>query len=131
MSKISSAEEEYIKVISFLQDKNGRARTTDVANKLGVRPSSATEMLKRLNEKGLIEYKPYYGSTLTREGKMVAKMLNTKYEIIKNFLQSIGIEEKIAAIDACNIEHILSSESVYHMKNMLNKKFEEFSKNGC
>jgi len=35
MSKISSAEEEYIKVVSFLQGKNGRARTTDVANKLG------------------------------------------------------------------------------------------------
>jgi len=33
MSKISSAEEEYIKVVSFLQGKNGRARTTDVANK--------------------------------------------------------------------------------------------------
>jgi len=131
MSKISSAEEEYIKVVSFLQGKNGRARTTDVANKLGVKPSSATEMLKRLNEKGLIEYKPYHGSTLTKEGKIIAKKLNTKYEVIKNFLQSIGIEEKIAAIDACNIEHILSPESVYHMKNMLNRKNERFNKNGC
>ena len=122
MSKISSAEEEYIKVLSFLQDKNGRARTTDVANKLGIKPSSATEMLKRLNEKGLIKYKPYYGSTLTKEGKKIAKKLNAKYEIIKNFLQSIGIKEEIAAIDACNIEHILSAESVYRMKDMLNKK---------
>jgi len=122
MSKISSAEEEYIKVVSFLQGKNGRARTTDVANKLGIKPSSATEMLKRLNEKGLIKYKPYYGSTLTKEGKKIAKKLNAKYEIIKNFLQSIGIKEEIAAIDACNIEHILSAESVYRMKDMLNKK---------
>ena len=125
MSKISNTEEEYIKVISSLQDKNGRVRTTDVANKLGVRPSSVTEMLKRLERKGLIIYRPYHGSILTEQGRKIANLLDTRYEIIKNFLQYMGVKSGIAEVDACNIEHIISPESISQMKKVVEEKLFE------
>ena len=100
-------------------------RTTDVANKLGVRPSSVTEMLKRLERKRLIIYRPYHGSILTEQGRKIANLLNTRYEIIKNFLQHIGVKSGIAEVDACNIEHIISPESINQMKKVVEKKLFE------
>jgi DtxR family Mn-dependent transcriptional regulator len=122
---VSNVEEEYIKTINFLQEKYGKAKTGTIANMLGIRPSSATEMLKRLERKGLIIYRPYYGSILTEQGKKIAELLNTRYEIIKNFLRHIGVKSRIAEVDACNIEHIISPESINQMKKVVEEKLSE------
>ena len=64
-----------------------------------------------IDEKGAI--------TLTEEGNKIAHNTYQKHETIKNFLLSIGVSKKQAAIDACKIEHDLSEESFNAIKKLI------------
>ena len=65
--------EEYIEVIFGLQQKHGHVHTNDLASSLGVAPPSVTEMVQKMAEKKLVDYTPYRGVTLTKEGEKIAK----------------------------------------------------------
>ena len=61
--------EEYLETILFLTKKNnGPAKTNQIAVELNLSAPSVTEMVQKLSEAGFIEYKPYYGVTLTSSG---------------------------------------------------------------
>jgi Mn-dependent DtxR family transcriptional regulator len=65
--------EEYIEVIYGLQQKHGHVHTNDLALELGVAPPSVTEMVQKLADKKFVNYTPYRGVTLTKEGEKSAK----------------------------------------------------------
>ena len=113
--------EEFIEVIYTLEQKHGIARTTGIASTLGLRPASVTEMLQKLGGMDLVNYKPYYGVTLTAEGKMMAKRLMHTHKTLADFLEIIGVDRKDAEIDACQIEHHVTPKT---MENL--NKFVEF-----
>ncbi len=115
--------EEYIETISFLEDREGRAQTGKIASEMNVRPSSATEMLQKLQGEGLLKYETYSGATLTPAGQQLARDLKRKHGIIADFLEIIGVEKSVADADACQIEHHVSRESVEQLE-----KFVEFAK---
>ncbi|MEA2054293.1 MAG: metal-dependent transcriptional regulator [Candidatus Thermoplasmatota archaeon] len=92
---LSKAEEEYIKTIYLLQQKRRTVRNSEIARALNLKPASVTEMLQRLHKKKLVTHKPYRGNVLTVMGR------------------------KIAELDACNIEHVITSESVKQLKQFV------------
>jgi len=104
--------EEYIEVISSLQNESEYARTTDIANEMNIKPSSVTEMLQKLDNNGLIEYHLYKGARLTKKGKKIAGKLEMKHHAIEEFLLMLGVDEKNAKEDACEIEHHVSDETI-------------------
>ena len=74
---ISSAIEDYAKAIYALERRAGEAVTTNaLAERLGVTPGSASGMVKRLAELGLVEHEPYRGVQLTDDGRRVALVLS-------------------------------------------------------
>jgi len=115
--------EEYIETISSLEDREGRAQTGRVASRMNVKPSSATEILQKLQGEGLLKYETYSGATLTPAGKKLARDLNRKHGVIAEFLEIIGVEKSVADADACQIEHHVSRESFEQLE-----KFVEFAK---
>ena len=81
--------EEYIEVIYALQKKHGHVHTNDVALTLGVAPPSATEMVQKLADENLVDYKPYHGVTLTKDGEKMARELTKKHKTLaESFFQS-------------------------------------------
>ncbi len=110
--------EEYIEVISSLEREEGESRPGKMATRLGVKPPSITEMLRKLEEEGLIIYRSYSGIRLTPAGRTIARCLSRRHEILSEFLVQIGVSRTRAEKDACQIEHHISEESV--------KKIEEF-----
>ncbi|RLI73211.1 metal-dependent transcriptional regulator [Archaeoglobales archaeon] len=106
--------EEYLEAIYDIQEIEKRvAKTSDLAKKLNIKPSSVTEMLTKLSDKGYIEYQPYYGATLTPKGEEVAKRIKKYYRIfIKFFRDFLGIEEEEAKKLSCELEHHVSDEIV-------------------
>jgi len=104
--------EEYIEAICVLERKNGRVQTGVIAEFMGVKPPSITEMLQKLHKQGLIHYESYSGATLTESGKEMARELMQKHRIIADFLEIFGIDRALAEIDACQIEHCVSHETV-------------------
>lgn len=104
--------EEYIEVIYTLQKRHGHVHTNDVASVLGVAPPSVTEMMQKLSTKKLVNYVPYRGVTLTSSGEKLARELMDKHNTLAQFLEILGVDKKDAEIDACQIEHHVSSRTI-------------------
>ncbi|MDO8874094.1 MAG: metal-dependent transcriptional regulator [Methanoregula sp.] len=116
--------EEYIETICVLEQRNGRAQTGMIASRMGVKPPTITEMLQKLEREGLIHYESYNGAILTGSGKKMARELMQKHRIIANLLEILGIDRELAEVDACQIEHHVSPETLKTLE-----QFVEFARN--
>lgn len=111
--------EEYIEIIHALEIREGRAATGRIAAEMKVKPSSATEMLKKLQHEGLLKYETYAGATLTDSGKKLALELKGKHKAIADFLEIIGVDRSIAERDACQMEHHVGQETMERLKRFV------------
>ena len=82
----TSSEENYLKAIFHLQSADGTVTTNALAESLQTRPASVTDMMKKLNAKKLLHYKPYYGFSLSTEGKRIALHVVRKHRLWEYFL---------------------------------------------
>ena len=81
------SEEDYIKAIYHLgKGDNVTVSTNAVAEQMETKPSSVTDMVKKLAEKGLVNYKPYKGVSLTEYGQKTALTLVRKHRLWEVFL---------------------------------------------
>ncbi|MDO9536801.1 MAG: metal-dependent transcriptional regulator [Thermoplasmata archaeon] len=113
--------EDYLEAIDSIIGLKGYARVKDVSEILGVGPSSVTEMFQKLSEDGYINYEKYGGATLTSKGKKIAKNTRKKHQMLQDFLLILGVDDKIADMDACRVEHVLNPETLDRLT-----KFVEF-----
>lgn len=117
--KLSESYEDYLETILKLQETKTVARSKDIADTLNIKRGSVTGMLKKLSENELINYEPYGYVTLTPRGKKIAKEVERKHVVIKDFLVRIlKIDNAIADETACKMEHALDNPTF--------KRFAEF-----
>ena len=111
MAHLSENVEMYLETIYVLTEQGGRARTTDIARDWKVVPSSATEMVQRLAEKGDLKHEPYHGVELTAKGHRVAEAVVRKHRLLEVLLtREVGLTPERASEDACEMEHTLPDE---------------------
>ncbi|ADY52536.1 iron (metal) dependent repressor, DtxR family [Pseudopedobacter saltans DSM 12145] len=83
----SFTEENYLKTIYHLsKDMEIAVNTNAIADSLNTKAASVTDMLRKLAEKGLINYKKYQGVTLTENGKNNALNIIRKHRLWEVFL---------------------------------------------
>jgi DtxR family Mn-dependent transcriptional regulator len=117
----STAEENYLKAIFKISEKEGKAASTNaVAAELQTTAASVTDMLKRLAEKGLIAYERYRGVTLTAAGLELATALIRKHRLWEVFL----VEKLRFAWDevhdlAEQLEHVQGDVLVHRLDEFL------------
>ena len=103
---LSSVLEDYLEVISRLISQKGKARVRDIASELSVHKSTATAALKSLEEKGMVNYRPYAAPTLTPEGRQAARGICRRHEVIREFLTgTLLLDPRTADDNACRMEH--------------------------
>jgi DtxR family Mn-dependent transcriptional regulator len=109
---ISSAIEDYAKAIYALQGRAGEAVSTNaLAERLGVTAASASGMVKRLGELGLVEHRPYHGVSLTEGGRRVALAVLRHHRLLELYLvESLGVPWDRVHQEAEVLEHVLSDE---------------------
>ncbi len=112
---LSVSEESYVETIHSLIKEHGYARVADIATTLNVKPPSVTNMLQKLDEQKFVNYTRYRGVVLTSKGKTLAATLERRHQALKKFLTMIGVSEKNAEKDACEIEHKINRETVEKM----------------
>ncbi len=112
--KLSSSEEEYLEALYTKQEQHKEAvATRDIAQCLGVKDASVTGMLKKLSEKGLVDYAPYRGAGLTEAGFKIAARIKRKHRLLECFLVDIcGIDRGESHKQACEIEHVISDKAI-------------------
>jgi DtxR family Mn-dependent transcriptional regulator len=104
--------EDYLKMLDSIIEAKGYARVKDVSDIMGLSPSSVTGMFKKLNREEYINYEKYGAVTLTKKGKEVAHNTEKKYDVVKEFLLTFGIDIATAEEEACRIEHGLAPETL-------------------
>ncbi|WP_456478821.1 metal-dependent transcriptional regulator [Geoglobus ahangari] len=120
--------EDYIRAIYELSREKGYTRVKEISSELGVKPSSVTEMLKKLSDMGYVLYVKRLFVRLTDKGQQEAERIIERHKTLVKFLRVIGVPEDVALKDACVIEHTLHPVTVRQLKNFV--KFIENSPRG-
>lgn len=122
MSRNSFTEENYLKAIYKIAEKNDNegVSTNEIASELLTKPASVTDMLKKLSEKKLIDYKKYQGVSLTTKGEKVAVDIIRKHRLWELFLvDKLGFKWDEVHEIAEQLEHIQSDELIDRLDNYL------------
>jgi DtxR family Mn-dependent transcriptional regulator len=108
----TEAIEDYAKAIYALsRDRTGPVLNGEIAARLGVAPGTATSMLKRLAEMGLVEHVPYKGVTLTPAGEKVALEVIRHHRLIEAYLSdALGMPDDMVHAEAEVLEHHISEQ---------------------
>jgi DtxR family transcriptional regulator, Mn-dependent transcriptional regulator len=108
----TEAIEDYAKAIYALaQHRSGPVLNGEVADRLGVAPGTATSMLKKLDEMGLVEHVPYKGVTLTAAGEKVALEVIRHHRLIEAYLsEALGMPDDRVHQEAEVLEHYISED---------------------
>ncbi|AFK22639.1 metal-dependent transcriptional regulator [Pyrococcus sp. ST04] len=104
----------------LLQKNKGVIRVKDIARVLRVKPPSVVDALKKLAEKGLIEYEKYDRILLTEEGRKIAEETYSKHLLLTEFFTNVlGIPPDIAEEDACQFEHYVHDITIQRIKEFI------------
>lgn len=104
--------EMYLKTVDELREGERAIPITAVAERLGVATVSASEMIHRLQEVGLVQHQPYKGVLLTDEGRAAANAVLRAHRLWERFLvDRLGLGWAQSHAAACDLEHV-SSEGI-------------------
>ena len=121
------SEENYLKTIYHLTlIFDTEVSTNAIAEKMETKASSVTDMLKKLAEKDLVNYKKYQGVSLTVEGKLAAKMIVRKHRLWEVFLvDKLDFSWDEVHDVAEQLEHIKSEKLINKLDDFLGNPTED------
>ena len=120
--QIHQSAEDYLETILMLTQRMGRVRSIDVVNELGYTKASVSIAMKKLRENGYIAVDGEGNLTLLEPGREIAERIYSRHRLLTHFFVQLGVDEDVAAEDACRIEHVISSESFEAIKAHANQK---------
>jgi len=109
--------EMYLKAIWHIKERNEPVKISVIAKMLNVRQPSVVQMLKKLNEKELVEYNKA-GVTLTETGEKVGSsmMRNSRLlEVLMDSALKVEVDEEMV----CGIEHHMNMQFTDALCTML------------
>jgi len=116
----SVSEENYLKAIYHLQEDGGTVSTNAVAERLQTKAASVTDMMKKLSTKGLLNYTPYYGFSLSNEGRRTAIFIIRRHRLWEFFLsQKLGFSWEEVHQLAEELEHVSSKKLIDRLDEYL------------
>jgi DtxR family transcriptional regulator, Mn-dependent transcriptional regulator len=109
-ANLSASVQDYIKELYKLQ-ADGRASTSGLAERMAVTPASATAMLKKLAQLGLVDHEPYHGARLTPTGERAAIEMIRHHRLLEQYLATtLRLPLDAVHSEADRLEHALSEE---------------------
>jgi len=116
----SFTEENYLKIIYHLAEKTNNVQTNAIAEQMQTKPASVTDMLKKLAEKGFVDYIKYQGATLTDKGKNAAIDIVRKHRLWEVFLvDKLNFKWDEVHDVAEELEHIKSTALIERLDEFL------------
>jgi len=118
---MTQSEENYLKAVYHLEGSQmDRVNTNAIAELLQTKPSSVTDMVKKLSEKGLLHYKKYQGVSLTASGTNKALSVIRKHRLWETFLvEKLNFSWDEVHEVAEQLEHIESEKLIDQLDSFL------------
>ncbi len=107
----SETVENYLKAIHTLcgESPTGEAGVARLAAMLGITKGTATSMVKRLGESGLVKAERYGGITMTARGRRSALDILRRHRIVETFLvRTLKLDWSVVHAEAERLEHAIS-----------------------
>ena len=120
MALYESAEM-YLETIYQLSRQRSTVRSVDVAESMGYSKPSVSRAVGLLKKGGYLLMEKDGSLTLTETGLETAKKVYERHTILTSLLTRLGVDPKIAAEDACKMEHVLSDETFEAFKRHMNQ----------
>ena len=119
---LSQSEENYLKAIYSLEvQKEDKISTSMIAEKIQTKASSVSDMLKKLAEKDLLNYKKYQGVSLTKSGRKIAINIVRSHRIWESFLvKKLNFSWNEVHDIAEQLEHVKSETLIDRLDSYLN-----------
>lgn len=127
---MSVSTDDFIKNIYLLADAPGRkASGSSLAKLMNISKAAVTDMLKKLSEKGLVNYEKYNIPILTPAGNKMALQIIRRHRIWETFLHEvINMPWQHVHHEAEQLEHQTSEYLLEHLERMLG--YPEFDPHG-
>ncbi len=119
---IHESAEDYLESILILQERLGQVRSIDIVNELGYSKPSVSIAMKKLRENGYISMSGDGHITLNETGMKIAAQIYERHKIICRLFISLGVDPKIAAEDACKVEHDLNDETFARIREFVEQR---------
>ncbi|MGO3260942.1 MAG: metal-dependent transcriptional regulator [Mesonia sp.] len=119
----TQSEENYLKAIFHLQEETiDGVSTSSLSELLNTKAASVTEMIKKLADKSLVDYRKYYGVQLTELGKNQALSVVRKHRLWESFLvERLNFKWDEVHEVAEQLEHIKSAKLVEELDKFLGR----------
>jgi DtxR family Mn-dependent transcriptional regulator len=118
--QVTAAAEEYLENIFRLQEERGRARTKELAQRIGVTLGTVSNTVEDLERQGLVVHESYRGVTLTEEGRRTALDVVRRHRLSERLLTDI-LKMPMSSVHkaACALEHSLSEDVIRPLERAL------------
>ena len=118
---IQESGEMYLESILVLSKRKSAVRSVDIGEHMGYSKPSVSRAVGLLKTGGYILVDADGHITLTDIGREVAEKIYERHTVLSGFLESLGVDPKTAADDACRIEHVISDSSFSAIKRHMGK----------
>lgn len=117
--KAEESLEDYLEAILILSQKSSAVRAIDIAAELNYSKPSVSVAMKKLKGRAYITITDEGHISLTGAGCEIAEKVYECHRLLTDWLVYLGVDPRIAAIDACKMEHDISPESYEAMKTCI------------
>lgn len=115
--KIQESGEMYLETILILWQKSPYVRSIDVGEYMGFSKPSVSHAMGLLRSGGYVNMDENGYLTLTEAGAELAGKIYERHRVLTRILTLLGVDEKVAAEDACKMEHDISDVSFAALKH--------------
>ena len=125
-NELSHSAAHHLMAIHELRAAHGYARVSDIAKHLSITKGSVSTTMKHLKERGYVQEDLNRFLELTEQGLKVVQEVRETRLVVQRFLKDgLGMDEDDAMIDACKVEHLISTEARTRLVHFLRVLFSE------
>ena len=114
--RLQESGQMYLETILVLSGQKPMVRSIDVGEYMGYSKPSVSRAIGLLKSGGFVTVDDDGALHLTESGRAVAEKIYERHTILSQMLVGLGVDPKVAAEDACKMEHVISDESFSAIK---------------
>lgn len=119
--QLKESGEMYLETIFLLSKESAFVRSIDVCEYMGYSKPSVSRAVGLLKDGGYITVEKDGALKLTPLGEEIAQKTFERHTVLSAIFEKLGVNKETAAADACKIEHVISDETFFALKNHLEK----------
>ena len=114
--------EDYLETIYILSMRLPTVRSIDIVNEMNFSKPSVSVAMKNLKNKSYIDISGAGHITLSEAGLKIAAEIYERHTVLTDWLIGLGVAPRVAAEDACKMEHDISPQSFEAMKSFIQNR---------